>query len=526
MTSQSLEHPLIHLTPPCGWLNDPNGLWYDAKDEIWHCYFQNNPNSTVWKQPICWGHSVSRDGTVWDYKGLALLPQHNEGSVFSGSVVVDSMNTSKLFDEAFDPRQRVVAIWTQDLDGIQRQMISYSVDGGYNFKECSQNPVLDVNQSNFRDPKVIWHKETERWIMVVALSQKFEISIYSSADLLHWKYESGFALRGLKGLQYECPGLVKIPILNTKGQEIKNTEENWLLYISINPGAPQGGSATEYFIGKFDGKVFQPTDNQVRFMDLGKDFYAFQTFFNSPDEKNVVGMAWASNWQYANQIPTTQYKSCLTMLRKLHLQKLQVTPEYSEISLFSTPLWNEGSLVNLVAPKTITPNLPLMSRHGLKIHLDRSEGLLEFTWEWSTEDMMVSKAEFCGITMLLKDEECSNNFLSLGFEANCNSFFLDRGNTGSHFAQTNPFFTRNLSVDLMPYKVSQGTSFYKVHGILDRNILELYFNEGALAATYAFFFKDNCPIRWAYVDSSVNGIFKIKELHFTELATKQPSRMK
>ncbi|GAV52576.1 hypothetical protein ZYGR_0AG05670 [Zygosaccharomyces rouxii] len=522
MTSQALERPLVHLTPLRGWLNDPNGLWYDAKDELWHCYFQHNPDSTVWKQPICWGHSVSKNAVTWDYKGLAIVPSNDDGGVFSGSVVVDSQNTSKLFDETTDSRQRVVAIWTQDTEGIQRQMISYSVDGGYSFKEYSHNPVLDINNSNFRDPKVIWHKETRRWIMVVALSQKFEISIHSSEDLIHWQYESGFTVRGFKGLQYECPGLVKVPLLDTNGQEINDSKENWVLYISINPGAPQGGSATEYFIGEFDGKVFKPTDNQVRFMDLGKDFYAFQTFFNTPNYKDVIGMAWASNWQYTNQTPTTQYRSCLTILRKLHLQKLQITPEYSEINLFSAPLWHQGSLVNLAPPKSVTPNLPLSS-HGLNINLDQSEGLLEFTWEWSVEDTLASKADFCGITMHLKDQESSDHFLSLGFEANSNAFFLDRGNTGSHFVQTNPLFTRNLSVDLTPYKASQGTSVYKVHGILDRNILELYFNEGALAATYTFFYLDNRPIGWVHVNSSVNGIFKIKELRFAQLAIKQPS---
>ncbi|GAV47562.1 hypothetical protein ZYGR_0H04080 [Zygosaccharomyces rouxii] len=524
MGLQDLEHPLVHLTPPHGWLNDPNGLWYDAKDELWHCYFQHNPDSTVWKQPICWGHSVSKDAIIWDYKGLAIVPPDSDGGVFSGSVVVDNRNTSELFDESTDPRQRVVAIWTQDADGIQRQMISYSVDGGYSFKDYAHNPVLDINNSNFRDPKVIWHKETGRWIMVVALSQKFEISIYSSKDLIHWQYESCFAVRGFKGLQYECPGLIKVPLLDANGQEVKDTKDNWVLYISINPGAPQGGSTTEYFIGEFDGKVFQPRDNQVRLMDLGKDFYAFQTFYNTPNDKDVIGMAWASNWQYTNQTPTSQYRSCLTMLRKLHLQKLQITPEYSEINLFSAPLWDQDSLVNLAPPKSLTPDAPLVPNHGLNINLDQSEGLLEFTWEWSVQDKLVPKADFCGITMFLKDQETSNQFLSLGFEANSSAFFLDRGNTGSHFTETNPLFTRNLSADLTPYRTFQGTSIYKVHGILDRNILELYFNDGALAATYTFFYLENRPIRWVHMESSVNDVFKIKELRFTELAIKSPSK--
>lgn len=400
-------------------------------------------------------------------------------------------------------------------------MISYSLDGGYHFKEYPHNPVLDINVANFRDPKVIWHQETQKWIMVVALSQKFEISIYSSKDLIHWQYESGFANRAFKGLQYECPGLIKVPLLDTDGKEIEDDNNNWVLYISINPGAPQGGSATQYFTGKFDGKVFTPVDNQVRFMDMGKDFYAFQTFFNTSKPKDVIGMVWASNWQYTNQTPTTEYRSCLTMMRKSHLQKVQINPEYSEITLFSTPVLDQASLLNMAAPKIVTPNLPLVSDCCLNINLDQSHGLLEFIWEWSVEDTLVSNTDFCGIAMYLKDHQSSNHFLSLGFEANSNAFFLDRGNTGSPFTQANPLFSRNLSLDLPPYKTSQGTSTYRVYGILDRNVLELYFNDGALTATYTFFFLENHPIRWVHLDSSTNGIFKIKELNFSQLTIKQ-----
>lgn len=525
MNLKDLERPLVHLTPPRGWLNDPNGLWYDTKERLWHCYFQHNPDSNIWKQPICWGHSVSKDAITWKYEGLAIVPDKDDGGVFSGSVVVDYNNTSKLFGESIDPRQRVVAIWTQDADRIQSQMISYSLDAGYSFKFYAGNPVLNVNNSNFRDPKVIWHRETMRWIMVVALSQKFEISIYSSKDLIHWQYESGFSVRGFKGLQYECPGLVQLPLLDVDGKKVENGKQNWILYISINPGSPQGGSTTEYFIGQFDGKVFKPTDNQIRLMDLGKDFYAFQTFYTPSNEDDVIGMAWASNWQYTNQTPTTQYRSCLTMLRKLYLQELQVTSEFSEISLFSLPVWHQSNLVNLEPTKSLTPNSPLAPNHGFEINLEQSNGLLTFTWEWSVKDFNVSNEDFCAITLHLKDQESSKHFLSLGFEANSCAFFFDRGNTGSSFIQENPLFTRNLSADLVPYKTSQGISTYKVNGIVDRNVLELYFNDGALAATYTFYNLENRPIRWAHIASPVEDVFRVKKLTFDLLTINAPSEI-
>lgn len=304
MSLLSANRPVAHLTPPSGWMNDPNGLWYDAKEELWHCYYQYNPNSTVWGIPIYWGHAVSASGIKWDFKGIAVRPRTDQAGVFSGSVVIDSKNSSGFFNEAIDPRQRVVALWTQSTDGNQCQMVSYSLDGGYTFQEYAENPVLDIDAANFRDPKVIWHEETQRWVMVVAKSQKFEILIYSSTDLKAWKYESSFACQGCKGYQYECPALAKLPLVDVQGHAASDTASSWVMFVSISPGAPQGGSATQYFIGDFDGKTFRTSSPQARFMDWGKDFYAFQPSFNSPDGKEVLGLAWASNWQYALQVPT------------------------------------------------------------------------------------------------------------------------------------------------------------------------------------------------------------------------------
>ena len=173
MTNETSDRPLVHFTPNKDWMNDPNGLWYDAKEGKWHLYFQYNPNDTVWGLPLFWGHATSDDLTHWQDEPVAITPKRNGSGAYSGSMVIDYNNTSGFFNDTIDPRQRCVAIWTYNTPESEEQYISYSLDGGYTFTEYQKNPVLAANSTQFRDPKVFWYEPSKKWIMTAAKSQDY-----------------------------------------------------------------------------------------------------------------------------------------------------------------------------------------------------------------------------------------------------------------------------------------------------------------------------------------------------------------
>lgn len=297
--------PVYHHTPAWGWMNDPNGMFY--KDGVWHLYFQYNPYGSQWEN-MTWGHSTSTDLIHWTFQG-APIEADAWGTIFSGSAVVDHNNTSGFGKGA------VVAMYTSAGEN-QTQSIAYSNDNGQTFIKYDGNPVLTSNTPDYRDPHVFWNEDIKRWNMIMAEGQHMDI--YSSADLKEWKLESQFGAEyGNHGGVWECPDLVKMKVRGTD-------QYKWMLLCNINPGGPFGGSATQYFVGQFDGHKFtcESAPEVTKWMDYGKDHYATVTFDNAPDGRRVA-MAWMSNWQYANQVPTMQYRSANSVPRDLDLYEYQ-----------------------------------------------------------------------------------------------------------------------------------------------------------------------------------------------------------
>ena len=279
--------PMYHHTPLYGWMNDPNGMFY--KDGIWHLYYQYNPYGSQWEN-MTWGHSTSRDLIHWEAQPLAIESDWL-GTIFSGSCVTRG-------DE-------VVAIYTS-AGHHQTQSIAVSKDNGQTFTKYEGNPVLTSDVPDFRDPNPFWNEDIKAWNMILAVGQ--EMRIYSSKDLKEWKEESRFGLGyGNHDGVWECPDLMKIG-------------NKWVLICNINPGGPFGGSATQYFVGQFDGHKFtcESKPEVTKWLDYGKDHYATVSFYNAPDNRRTV-LAWMSNWQYANQVPTMQFRSANSIARDLGL---------------------------------------------------------------------------------------------------------------------------------------------------------------------------------------------------------------
>ena len=307
-TNRERYRPAYHHTPPYGWMNDPNGMFY--KDGVWHLYYQFNPYGSQWEN-MTWGHSTSKDLIHWEAQPLAIEGDWL-GAVFSGSAIVDKDNTTGF------GRNAVVAMYTS-AGAAQTQSIAYSADGGQTFTKYAGNPVITYNAPDFRDPKVFWHEQTRKWIVVLAVGQ--EVQFFSSMNLKEWKYESSFGREyGNHDGVWECPDMLCFG-------------NKWVLLLNINPGGPFGGSATQYFVGSFDGHKFMCEDNpsETKWMDYGKDHYATVTFHNAPDGR-IVALPWMSNWQYANQVPTRQFRSANGLPRDLGIKTVG-----GETYLTSTP---------------------------------------------------------------------------------------------------------------------------------------------------------------------------------------------
>ncbi len=296
-TNREQYRPAYHHTPLYGWMNDPNGMFY--KDGIWHLYYQWNPYGSQWEN-MTWGHSTSRDLIHWEAQPAA-LEMDWLGSIFSGSCVTNGND--------------VVAFYTS-AGHHQTQSMAVSKDGGRTFEKFGGNPVLTTSDiPDFRDPKAFWNEKAKVWNLILAAGQ--EMRIYSSKNLKEWKYESSFGKEyGNHSGVWECPDLFPI----TYHPSPDTTETKWVLICNINPGGPFGGSATQYFIGQFDGRKFtcESMPKVTKWLDYGKDHYATVSFYNAPEQRRVV-LAWMSNWQYANQVPTKQYRSANSIPRDLGL---------------------------------------------------------------------------------------------------------------------------------------------------------------------------------------------------------------
>ena len=294
MTNRERFRPVYHHTPAYGWMNDPNGLFY--KDGVWNLYYQHNPFGSTWEN-MTWGHATSTDLVHWTFEGEAIEPDAL-GTIFSGSAVVDKNNTAGL------GAGTILAYYTS-AGQSQTQSMAYSTDNGKTFTKYAANPVLTSDIPDFRDPHIIWYEPQQKWILIV--SEKQHMKLFSSKNLKDWTFESDFGEGyGCHAGVWECPDL-----LDMGGG-------HWVLVCNINPGGPYGGSATQYFTGSFDGHRFTcDTDPSVtKWMDWGKDHYATVTFNNAPNGRHVA-LPWMSNWQYAAQVPTRQYRSANGIARDL-----------------------------------------------------------------------------------------------------------------------------------------------------------------------------------------------------------------
>lgn len=429
-----------------------------------------------------WGHATSKDLYHWENQPIAIYPGAKGEGIFSGSAVIDVNNTSGFF-----PNQTngVVAMYTLNTAKEETQQIAFSNDGGFTFTKYSGNPVISINSTQFRDPKVLWYAPTQSWVAVISYARDFVIGISTSPDLKTWTHASNFTHAGLLGLQYECPNLLSIPMLTNASianpldpSNFASTGEMYILQISINPGAPLGGSISQYFPGTFNGTHFTAADQATRLTDFAKDNYAGQFFYNIPSTSPQISIAWASNWEYAQVVPTgnlEDFRSFMTVPRQNVLANTTRSPytllsyPYDYTNLYTTPtsLANSSSLLNSSLLYDYSSSVPsgalTFSINITSIPTANATGTANFTFLSSVTGESIRGGIFL---------DGGNGDTPL---------WLDRGYARGF---DNVFFADKFSTDVW---LDPDTQTVRLLGVLDRSILEVFLNNGAKAGTMTFF---------------------------------------
>jgi len=440
------HRPTFHFTPPEKWMNDPNGMVYYEGE--YHLFYQHYPDSTVWG-PMHWGHAVSQDLVTWEHLPIALYPDEL-GYIFSGSAVIDWKNTSGFGQ---DGQPAMIAIFTHhepkgaksDSNTFQYQSIAFSNDKGRTWTKYEGNPVIpNPGIRDFRDPKVIWDDDSDQWVMVFAAWD--HVKFYGSPNLKDWTHLSNFGKEwGTHAGVWECPDLFPL-IVKGRG------EKKWVLLQSLNPGGPNGGSGTQYFVGDFNGKNFiidpefgeSVKRDSTIWLDYGRDNYAGVTWSDIPQsDGRRLFMGWMSNWDYAQNVPTESWRSAMTLARNLVLKRTDLG-----LTLFSEPIKELGKL----RKKTDIIKAEKVSE-GLSVNLATDKKIVgEIQLHFSVPESAKTK-------VIVELSNSKGEKYQLGYDAATNEFFSDRRTAGKkafsdRFAakiHRAPRFSKNPTIELQVF---------------------------------------------------------------------------
>ena len=458
--------PAYHFSPAWGWMNDPNGMVY--KDGEYHLFYQYNPYGSMWGN-MHWGHAISKDLIHWEHQPVAIAPDAL-GTIFSGSCVVDKDNTAGFGAGA------IVAFYTSASDR-QVQSMAYSLDNGRTFKKYDRNPILTSTQRDFRDPKVFWYAPESKWVMIVSADK--EMRFYDSHNLKDWNYLSSFGEGyGVQPCQFECPDMVELPV------DGDINHKKWALIVNVNPGCYFGGSATQYFIGDFDGTKFicdnQP--NVTKWLDWGKDHYATVCFSNTGDR--VVAVPWMSNWQYCNIVPTRQFRSANALPRELGLYT-----QDNDIYLSAAPV---AETKNLRKESKDVPSFTVDKDYHIESLLTDNEGAYELSL-----NIIAGKAEIMGFSLFNDKGEKVDIYLNLPEKKlvmdRTKSGIVDFGKNSSPHEIEAHDRRKTTSINyiddfaLATWAPIQKENEYKLDVFVDKCSVEIFLDGGKIAMTNLIF---------------------------------------
>jgi sucrose-6-phosphate hydrolase SacC (GH32 family) len=434
-------------------MNDPNGLVY--LDGEYHLFFQYNPDAAVWG-PMHWGHAVSTDLVHWQQLPTALSPD-SLGNIFSGSAVVDRENTAGFGSNA------MVAVFTHEQNGDQRQSLAYSTDKGRTWTMYAGNPVLKApnNLKNFRDPRVFWYSQAGgggHWFMLLAAGNV--ILFYTSPDLKNWTPSGGFGFGyGSTAGVWETPDLFELPVDG-------GSATRWVLSAGMGSGAPAGGSGIQYFVGSFDGQKFTSENPKqtILWADFGADFYAAQSWNDVPGGRRIWA-AWMNNWTYAQKIPTSTWRGALTLPRQL---SLVTTPQ--GMRLVQQPI---SELQSLRSDPVSWQSQTISGSSNL---LDKVTGEgFEVTAEFKVD--AATTADRFGFRV----RKAANEFTTIGYATKSRALFFDRSQSGQ--VDFSSDFPRIHTAEMQPL----AGGIIRLHLIVDSSSVEVFGNDGLVVMTEQIF---------------------------------------
>lgn len=440
--------PQFHFSPATNWCNDPNGLVYN--NGTYHLFYQHNPFGNVWGH-MTWAHAISKDLIHWKHQPIA-IPEENGVMIFSGTCVVDKNNTSGFGKDGKIP---MVAVYTGHIENVnQSQCIAYSLDDGITWTKYANNPVLDLHKKDFRDPKIFWHAQKKYWVMALMLPVEHMVQFYSSPNLKDWKHLSNFGPVGDTSGVWECPDLTPVPVEGMPGKK------KWLLQTSQN-------ASMQYFVGEFDGVSFKNENSTTEIFrpDYGPDYYAAIAYNQLPATVLPTAIGWVNNWNYANDIPTTPWKSAMSIPRTLSVKRMN-----NEWVLIQKPV---VAIAGLRKNKITIDNAVVADKKILPIKSKQFE--MECTIESGASSVS-------GIRLA----SGTNNYFELGYDATKQVFYIDRSNSG------NIGFNENFKKFLHSEKaISLKNKKIRVHIYFDNSIVEIFVNDGEAVFTAQIFPEEN-----------------------------------
>ncbi len=472
--------PAVHLTPAKHWMNDPQRPI--LIDGVWHYYYLYNAdypegNGTEWY------HTTSTDLVHWQDHGVAIDKYKNGlGDIETGSAVVDVNNTAGFGAGA------VIAIMTQQHEGVQRQSLFVSTDGGYRFKAYDGNPVMDnPGAEHWRDPKIIWNDARNEWLMVLAEGHK--LGFYSSPDLKHWTYLSGFERDDLGIL--ECPDLFRMSL------DGDSTKTRWVLATGANGFKKGMTTGTVYWTGDWNGERFIADSNEPQWLDAGADFYAALTWVDPRKNKierlaSRYAIGWLNNWAYATHLPTDEWQGgAHSIVRRIKLQTVNGKPQ-----LVSQPIDAfdklEGAAesrfdVKVTAASTLPLPRPTADAYRLRIELDATSDAKE-------------------VRFRLKEK--GDRFAIVGYNFLDDSVFVIRDKDA--IADAMPKLYRDVRKSMV--KARNGV--IKLDIIVDTTSIEVFVNDGEAVLSNLVFSPHGAN---SLSVESIGGTTEIRTFHLTPL---------
>ena len=439
--------PTYHFTSPINWTNDPNGLIYLNGE--FNLYYQHNPFENKWGH-MSWGHATSKDLVHWQHLSVAIpeiLTKDTTTWIYSGSAVLDKDNTSGF---GLNGKAPIVAIFTADQPKQKKesQFIAYSNDNGLSYKLYANNPVIDLQMRDFRDPNVFWYESTKQWIMTVAMVDEHMVRIYGSKNLKEWTKLSDFGPAGYTKNGWECPSLLPLRV------DGDPTHIKWVLFVS---SGGDHGPLMQYYIGDFDGITFKninPAD-KVLTVDYGDAFYAAIAWRDAPVNKKIL-LGWLQN----GRKETYPWKGQMSIPHDLSLKTtgegLQLIQSPSTIISYSLSKLSKGK-------KLIKENIALNG------HMDLSgNGSFNNNANWIDVEFNLGEAKKAGV--IVAEKKGTDQKVIVGYDAIRKELYIDC--TGSESGNKD---ARNL---IQTAPIGSVNGIIRIQVLIDKSSLEVFGNGG------------------------------------------------